>query len=58
MSKTTRLNRRHFLKGIAVTLTLPSLESLAARVSEPQAPRRHVCVGIHLVTVPEHRGHV
>ncbi len=52
MSKTTRINRRHFLKGIGVTLTLPSLESLAARFSEPQAPRRLVCVGNHLGFYP------
>ena len=38
------INRRNFLKGVGVSLALPSLESLDARPSNRPTARRFVCV--------------
>ena len=38
------INRRNFLKGMGVSLALPSLESLDAKPSNRPAARRFVCV--------------
>ena len=47
------LNRRRFLQGIGVTLSLPAFESFAAKSSKlAESPRRLVCVGNHLGFYP------
>ena len=38
------INRRNFLKGVGVSLALPSLESLQAATGAKPAARRFVCV--------------
>ena len=43
------LNRRRFLQGIGVTLSLPAFESFAAKSPKlSESPRRLVCIGNHL----------
>jgi hypothetical protein len=53
MNKLTHLNRRQFLQGTGIALSLPALESFAAGFSnEEKSPRRLVCVGNHLGFYP------
>lgn len=47
------VNRRRFLKGMGLSLSLPTLESLAASSADvDKPPRRLVCVGNHLGFYP------
>jgi hypothetical protein len=47
------LNRRRFLQGIGVTLSLPAFESFAAKSPKlAESPRRLVCIGNHLGFYP------
>ena len=47
------LDRRRFLLGTGIVLSLPALESFAAGFSnEEKTPRRLVCVGNHLGFYP------
>ena len=53
MRNTLDLNRRRFLQGTGIALSLPAFESLAAGASKAEAsPRRLVCVGNHLGFYP------
>ena len=52
MSNLTHLNRRRFLQGTGVALSLPAFESFAA--GNEELPRRLVCVGNHLGFYPGH----
>lgn len=47
------LNRRRFLQGTGIALSLPAFESLAAgAATDDESPRRLVCVGNHLGFYP------
>ncbi|MEM1295873.1 MAG: DUF1552 domain-containing protein, partial [Verrucomicrobiota bacterium] len=48
-------DRRHFLRGLGVTLALPAMESLhsVARATEAPRSRKLLCVGSHLGLWPE-----
>ena len=49
------IHRRHFLRGLGISLSLPGFESLAASPNESgPAPRRLVCIGNHLGFYPGH----
>ena len=49
----THLNRRRFLQGTGIALSLPAFESLAAgAATNDESPRRLVCVGNHLGFYP------
>ena len=54
--KTTPIDRRHFLKGMGISLALPAFNSLhtgyAASV-ESSSPKRLLCVGSHLGFHPQ-----
>ena len=53
MKNLPHLNRRRFLQGVGVTLSLPAFESFAAKSSKTtSSPRRLVCVGNHLGFYP------
>ena len=52
MHKPTHLNRRRFLQGTGIALTLPAFESLSVRAAPDKSPRRLVCVGNHLGFYP------
>jgi hypothetical protein len=53
MKNLPHLNRRRFLQGVGVTLSLPAFESFAGGSSNRQnSPRRLVCVGNHLGFYP------
>ena len=53
MYELTHLNRRRFLQGTSIALSLPVLESLAAdTAADGPSPRRLVCVGNHLGFYP------
>lgn len=53
MNKLTHLNRRRFLQGTGIALSLPALESFAANTAaDENSPRRLVCVGNHLGFYP------
>ncbi len=53
MKKQLHLNRRQFLHGTGIALSLPSLESLASGTPTAENPsRRLVCVGNHLGFYP------
>ena len=53
MVNSPRASRRQFLQGAGLALSLPALESLAARSPGQQSlPRRIVCVGNHLGFYP------
>ena len=53
MNKRPHLNRRRFLQGLGVTLSLPAFESFALESSKAErSPRRLVCVGNHLGFYP------
>ena len=54
MTKSPPFNRRRFLQGMGVTLSLPAFESLATSGSAPVIPRRLVCIGNHLGFYPGH----
>lgn len=46
------LDRRRFLQGAGIALSLPVFESFAAQTSTKKSPRRLVCVGNHLGFYP------
>lgn len=49
----SQLNRRRFLQGLGVTLSLPAFESFAVdSTKNDRTPRRLVCVGNHLGFYP------
>lgn len=53
MNRLINLNRRRFLQGTGIALTLPAFESFAAdAVTKNESPRRLVCVGNHLGFYP------
>lgn len=53
MNKLPHFDRRRFLQGTGIALSLPIFESLASGYSaQPQSPRRLVCVGNHLGFYP------
>lgn len=53
MKNPLQLNRRRFLQGMGITLSLPALESFAANSPKvARTPRRLVCVGNHLGFYP------
>ena len=53
MEMKSKLDRRRFLQGMGVTLSLPIFESFAASPSNASnSPRRLVCVGNHLGFYP------
>lgn len=53
MNELKHLNRRRFLLGTGIALTLPAFESLSARAATgDKSPRRLVCVGNHLGFYP------
>ena len=53
MKKPTRVNRRRFLQGTGIALSLPAFESFAAGTgTSNEPPRRLVCVGNHLGFYP------
>ena len=53
MNRLDNLNRRRFLQGTGIALTLPAFESLSLRAAPgDKSPRRLVCVGNHLGFYP------
>lgn len=53
MNRSTHLNRRRFLQGTGIALSLPAFESFAANTAaDKNSPRRLVCVGNHLGFYP------
>ena len=53
MNRLTHLNRRRFLQGTGIALSLPAFESFAADTATgDEPPRRLVCVGNHLGFYP------
>lgn len=53
MKNLPQLNRRRFLQGLGVTLSLPAFESFADQsATSAKSPRRLVCVGNHLGFYP------
>lgn len=53
--KSPNLYRRRFLKGLGVSLALPTFDSLhtgLAAAAEPKTPKRLLCVGSHLGFYP------
>ncbi len=53
MNKRIHLNRRQFLHGTGIALSLPAFESFASGTSTAEnSPRRLVCVGNHLGFYP------
>jgi len=52
MNESTNLNRRRFLQGTGIALSLPVFESFAANTIDEKSPRRLVCVGNHLGFYP------
>ena len=53
MNKLLHLNRRRFLQGTGIALSLPAFESFAANTAaDENSPRRLVCVGNHLGFYP------
>lgn len=53
MKKLSYLNRRQFLQGTGIALSLPAFESFAAGASNrKKSPRRLVCIGNHLGFYP------
>ena len=53
MTKLSHLNRRQFLQGTGIALSLPAFESFAAgTATDDESPRRLVCVGNHLGFYP------
>ena len=53
MNELSHLNRRRFLQGTGIALSLPAFESLAAGIAtDNESPRRLVCVGNHLGFYP------
>lgn len=53
MNQLTHLNRRRFLQGTGIALSIPAFESFAADTATgDEPPRRLVCVGNHLGYYP------
>lgn len=52
MNELKHLNRRRFLQGTGIALTLPAFESFSARAAKDKSLRRLVCVGNHLGFYP------
>jgi len=53
MNRLKNLNRRRFLQGTGIALTLPAFESFSVRAArDDKPPRRLVCVGNHLGFYP------
>ena len=53
INKQTHLNRRRFLQGTGIALSLPFFESFAVGpATDGESPRRLVCVGNHLGFYP------
>lgn len=52
MNELKHLNRRRFLRGTGIALTLPAFESFSARAAKDKSLRRLVCVGNHLGFYP------
>lgn len=52
MKNRPQSNRRQFLQGTGIALSLPFFESFAAKASNTTSPRRLVCVGNHLGFYP------
>ncbi|MBG86724.1 MAG: hypothetical protein CMO80_07475 [Verrucomicrobiales bacterium] len=50
--KRTHLNRRQFLHGTGLALTVPAFDSISAGAASSNKPRRLVCVGNHLGFYP------
>lgn len=54
MNELSRINRRRFLQGTAIALSIPPFESLACGSgATSRTPRRLVCVGNHLGFYPD-----